>query len=82
MNETIKCKNRANKEQREEMVTSPENKNATIKINLMIESVRQNAPIAKRISGDGAFCLFNSFIFGEIYLAECAIRRRDSADDL
>lgn len=28
------------------------------------------------------FCLFNSFIFSEIYLAECAIRRRDSGDDL
>ena len=43
----------------------PENKNVTIKINLMIERARQknSAPIAKRISGDGAFCLFNSFIF-------------------
>ena len=47
----------------------------------MIERARQKngAPIAKRISGDGAFCLFNSFIFGEIYLAECAIRSREAA---
>ena len=51
------------------------------KINLMIESARQknSAPIAKRVSGDGALCLFNSFIFSEIYLAECAIRSREAA---
>ena len=41
----------------------------------MIERAKQkkSAPIAKRISGDGAFCLFNSFIFSEIYLAGCAL---------
>ena len=51
------------------------------KIKLMLERDRQknSAPIAKRVSGDGAFCLFNSFIFSEIYLAECAIRSREAA---
>ena len=65
-NETIKFENKPNKEQEREMG----DKTAKIKmqpnkIKLMIESVRQknSAPIAKRISGDGAFCLFNSFIF-------------------
>ena len=54
------------------------------KINLMIERARQknSAPIAKRISGDGAFCLFNLFIFGEFILQNVPIRRRNSADDL
>ena len=51
----------------------------------MIERARQknSAPIAKRISGDGAFLSIQFIYFlGGIYLAECAIRRRDSADDL
>ena len=45
------------------------------KIKLMIERARQknSAPIAKRISGDGAFCRFNPFIFSWIYFAGCAL---------
>ena len=65
-NEIVKLENEPNKERREEVG----DKTAKIKmkpnkIKLMIERARQknSAPIAKRISGDGAFCLFNSFIF-------------------
>ena len=45
------------------------------KINLMIESARQknSAPIAKRISGDGAFLSIQSIYFGGIYFAGCAL---------
>ena len=45
------------KSKEEKWKRNSENKNATIKINLMIESARQknSAPIAKRVSGDGAF---------------------------
>ena len=63
--EIVKLENEPNKEQEREVGTNCKNKNATIKIKLMIERARQknSAPIAKRVSGDGAFCLFNSFIF-------------------
>ena len=64
-NEIVKLENKPNKGRGEEV----RDKTAKIKmqpnkINLMIESDRQknSAPIAKRVSGDGAFCLFNSFI--------------------
>ena len=65
-NETIKLKNEPNKETRSGMgERNPKNKNATIKINLMNESARQknSAPIAKRISGDGAFLSIQSIYF-------------------
>ena len=55
------------------------------KIKLMIESVRQknSAPIAKRISGDGAFLSIQFIYFCvEFILQNVPIRRRDSADDL
>ena len=65
-NEIVKLENEPNKERREEVG----DKTAKIKmkpnkINLMIESARQknSAPIAKRISGDGAFLSIQSIYF-------------------
>ena len=55
------------------------------KLRLMIESARQknSAPIAKRVSGDGAFLSIQFIYFlVEFILQNVPIRRRDSADDL
>ena len=81
----MKLENKQNKETRSGMgERNPKNKNVIIKINLMIERDRQknSAPIAKRVSGDGAFCLFNSFIFvWNLFSGMCHSDPR-SGDDL
>ena len=53
------------KSRKEKWGINCKNKNATIKINLMNERARQknSAPIAKRISGDGAFLSIQSIYF-------------------
>ena len=76
LNRKIKCENGANKTvRRRNRDKTAKIKMQPNKINLMIETIRQknSAPIAKRVSGDGAFCLFNSFIGGGIYFAGCAL---------